>query len=222
MLGLTALFVATVIAVLSPWLLYTNASVGTPTLSSFTGYNLCLGNADDADGEFDGDRCRLRPGESAVEGDSRMRAEALEWMLRNPLEQPRLLVSRVRELVITDFYAAEDLPDAQYDAPIPAVVILVTTQVWWVFIVYSAARGLWQRRRDPFFKAGSVLWGAALIGSLVTIGPSRFHDPLVPFLAICAAAWLVSGGSRAEPARSEELPRMGEDLRAGRESPQAQ
>ena len=220
-LASTALFSVVVLAVLAPWLLYTNAAVGTPTLSSFNGYNLCLGNADDADGEFDGDRCRLRPGESAVEGDSRMRSEAIEWMLRNPLEQPRLLVIRVRELVIADFYAAEDLPDDQYDAPIPASVVLATTQVWWVVVMYLAARGLWRHRSDSFFRAGAVLWGAALIGPLVTIGHIRFHDPLVPFMAICAAAWLVAGGPTGKATRDRQRSATDGDLPVGHGSPQS-
>lgn len=174
--------------VLSPWLMYTQATVGTPVLSSFTGYNLCMGNADDTTAEFNPDRCKSPPNSDTIAEDKRMRDEAIRWIAENPERQPLLILKRAGATMVADIYSVYNMPAPSYESPIPMVPVVLVTQLWWFVALYLAARGLWDNRRSKFVRSAATMWGAALIGPLATIGHIRFHDAVVPFLAICVGA----------------------------------
>ncbi len=175
------------VAVLVPWLVYTQREVGTPVLSSFAGYNLCMGNSDGATGEFVPELCRPRPGESPEEADGRLRSEAIDWIVRHPERQPGLLARRAFETAIVDLHAVYDMPGPGYEGWLPLGVAVVVLQGWWIAALYLGARGGWEQRRDPFHRQALLMWGAVLVLPMLTIGDSRFHDAFVPFVAICVA-----------------------------------
>lgn len=185
----------------APWLVHTNQTVGSPVISTYNGYNLCMGNADAANGQFQPDRCRPLASESDLEADQRVGSEAVEWIVANPARQPELVLRRVAGTFLSDLYATFELPgDGNYAGPLPFWLLIGVSQVWWMAALYLTARGWWRGCRNGFVAAATVLWLTPLVPVLITIGDERFHDPMIPLMAICSAIWIVTKVDRARSA----------------------
>jgi hypothetical protein len=214
--------------VLVPWTVRNGLEVGVWTpLSTNNVAFLCTGNGDGADGTFDdsratSERCYVgspfdnpelyradelpagvelsRPDEQRWYGSTARRTVA--WMVRHPFEQPRLVVNR---LDATFGGEREALSDAEGfgDRPLVgpgvrrALTVLGGLGLWAVIVL--AGLGLLTVDRC---RRALPIWGIAGLQVLMLlpgIGIERYHQPIVPLLAVLAAGMLARPGPAVAP-----------------------
>lgn len=154
---------------LSPWL-YRNVRAGYgPTLSTFSGFNLWMGNHDGATGGWDYDATWGGPNRGEGQTDRDMAAVGVRWIRGHPGDYLRLCAIRAWRLLgqadrtLEFYYPAGRLWAALRLAMLPAVVL-----------------GLLGIRRTPYL-AGAVAYGLAV---LATASQPRYFMALQPFVLL--------------------------------------
>ena len=233
-----AVFGASFLVVLSPWLGVVSHKEGSPTLSlgSASGFNLCLGNNPLADGTWRTVAAvRHCPWPSPRPGEMR-RANAQtdaarEWALANLDQQPRLIRARVASTFRNDGYWLNLYPGRNlYEGPWNEADLRTVAQWYWRRMVWLSLAGLVVAAvRDRRLAAWLLALASATVATtVVSIGEPRFHDALVPFMAGFAGVGLwaivaaLGGGlrtlssARAQPGSrgsSSNIGRLGASVR---------
>lgn len=182
------------ILVLLPWIVVSSYKDGRPSLalSSAGGFNLCLGNNDLADGGWvtaaAKGPCALKVGDRGELADAaRLAREGLRWAAEHPGRQPGLVARRLERTFSTDSYWVWWYPDGDdYRGPGRVAGLREVGQAWWRIVVVLSAGGViagwsWWRSTTAWALAVSL---ATVALPMVSIGDARFHDPIVPFMAV--------------------------------------
>ena len=193
---------AVTVTVVAPWT-YRNWRVfgAFAPVSTNGGVVLWMGNNPDADGSYTFPLCAANPlwlVSDEVKQDRLGRELAWEFVRRNPGAFLKLIVPKFANLY------ADDISAFQYGAAVYGVDVAVSARrfparlaqavyalLWLGFII-----GLVKRRRRIFGAVGGELRLAAVLATpvyltvfyLVFHGLDRYHFPMLPFMAVVAAA----------------------------------
>jgi 4-amino-4-deoxy-L-arabinose transferase-like glycosyltransferase len=212
--GAVAVTTVAAAAVILPWTARNLRQLEAPILiSSNVGDNLCIGNNPEATGEFatpasclEGFDDLPRP-ESEVRRDAHGRSAALRFLRDEPAEQLRLVPLRLFHTVKSDadgLDAAESYGEDRFlDPPVRRSLGVLANVTWFATLALGSAALVVVRsgahRRDPA-RTFLALAGLSLaLPPLAFFGDIRFHVPVVPFLALGAAALLTRWGARRQP-----------------------
>lgn len=209
-------FLGGCLVIAAPWAVMHNSTTGNgfyPDSSAIV--NLCQGNREGGNGEFDP---MAEPCDTRRYSDAEIQQRTRRWIVSNIDEQPGLIRTRFRETMESDSYAASEYPNAG----VPSELFQGSDEryaraadSWWSVARWVSAVGLaigiirWRAA----FRRSALIILSTLLGALSTTGTARYHDPIVPLLAICVATvpvvlweWLSSGGFGL-PARRTANPR---------------
>lgn len=220
----TVALLAGAVVVLVPWTVRNGLEVGvwTPMSTNNVAF-LCTGNGDGADGRYDDSaatsaRCyrgspfdnprlyrpdEIPPGVQLSQPDEARwygstARETAAWIVRHPFEQPRLVVNR---LDATFGGEREALSDAEGFGERPLVgsrarrAFTLLGGLWLWAVIVLAGVGLLTAGRC---RRAVPIWGIAGLQVLLVLpgmGIERYHQPVVPLLAVLAA------GALARPRR---------------------
>jgi len=180
---------------MTPWIALYHAGNNGFFPADSAAYNLCIGNYDGANGRFDPS---AKPCESEESTAGALNAETRRWILGNLDQQPRLIIQRLNETMKEDNYAAASYPTPNHQMLFPEGErhwLLEAADRWWRWAVVVSLVGLAVGlvTRGRMFRRFALLAIATLIGALTSTGTPRYHDALVPAMAIWSATALVDG-----------------------------
>lgn len=212
---------AVLLAVLTPWLMFTTRVAGGPMLDTTSGLNLLIGNHPGATGQLDmnavpslEDR-HLRGAATPAEVNRRAVSAGVSWAVTHPVDWLRVAWRKLQFLFGLE--GREHIwvfSVGYFGARAPAVVgiwgaaLLVSFPLLCLAALARLGRGLaWH---NPGIVALLVLVVSTAALHVISFGESRFHLPLIPALAIIAVlpgptepargwrpallvAWLVAG-----------------------------
>lgn len=187
-------FIGITFLVQLPWLGIIWHDTGRPYLQTSTAvaFNLCMGNNPSATGTWSDEvfktYCPAIPNtQDEFEVSQAMQNGALDWIFENPGRQPALIRERVGQLFHSDAYGTTLYPSSNnYHGPIPLFGWFVITFFWWWSAVLLTLTGLligWKRCRTDTLWLSAVAV-STIATSFITIGDPRFHDALVPIMAL--------------------------------------
>jgi len=216
-LGRTALSLATVYSVLFlvlvPWTVRNYEAFGHPVLvSTNAGVNLLIGNGPWVDGTytFGPELERIRDGGTEYERDRRALRHAIAYIREHPLTTlgswPRKFWSLYRNDVEGARWCFDGIEATGKVVPRGlAFAALATSQAYYVFLVAACAATLLASLGTVRASGGVPLLGLGIIAyftllGLVFYGGSRYHFPVMPWVAMYAAALVREGSGSARPA----------------------
>ncbi len=193
------LFVFAGAVVLAPWLSYTTRIAGRPLLDSTSGLNMLIGSNPRATG-----RLEMRDGQwltetyvsgavNVADADSRAARAAAQWAVENPTRWAQLAAVKVASLWGLEGREHSALYSRDYFGPRRDATVLawgVAILASFPLLVVAALAGAvgvnsgWTALR----LAVATLVAVTTVLHVVSFGESRFHLPLVPLLAVLAAA----------------------------------
>ncbi len=198
-----AYFLVAMLCVLLPWLSYTYAQTGEITLGTAGGFNLCLGNNDTGYVSWSQESVtRYCPNPQNPQDDRALYRSAARWMLEHPWQQPVRIMKRAFDLSFGDFSNADLYPTAdQWQVRgMPQMVFFITALAWWTAMLIWAIAGL-VRLNDRILKwAVVILSSSAIAIPLVSVATNRYHDILIPVMALLVASGSLRAGTRRERA----------------------
>ena len=182
--------------VLVPWLALTTAVTGRPIVTTSTGFNLCMGNSDGANGTYrqtacDSDSVWL----SSTKSDSHKAKAAIAWAADNPGQEYRLIGKRTHWLWFEgdSYFAHQDSSQPGYQYPVSRQMQVDKADTFWGYIFPLAAMGLIVGLvRFSIFRKMVLMVAGLLVMPYITFADARFHDPVVPMMAVCVAVLAVS------------------------------
>ncbi len=185
-----AAFAIGVALTLAPWLAHTRTVLGTPVLTTNSGFNLYLGNNPAADGRFvsiadtpaapDWERMRKTLGE--VGASAALGERAREWIVANPQQAAMLAVKKL------GLFWAPNIPDAAdvaADAKIAAARWFDVAQH--LLILALALLALARSRRDSGVTTVALVIAAFWVVHALTYIFTRYRDPAMPLMLALAA-----------------------------------
>jgi hypothetical protein len=175
--------------------------MGTPTLATNTGDNVCIGNNPQATGAFSlpdfcfADFQDLADHTVEVRRDRTLTRRGASWAVHHLGAEPRLVFWRTYWTFESDhdgLRAVQSYEEDQWIPPRTAAVLTTVADGYYDAVVALAALGtllLW-RRRDA--RTGLVVLAAAALAITVWpfFGDSRFHLPVSLLLAVPAGVAL--------------------------------
>lgn len=178
-------------ALMMPWVarnaITMRALVVTDTSGGFT---LCQGNSDGA-GPSEPTRpdCLHRPGEGEVAVNRRLTSAALSWMTRHPGQEAKLIAQRAWFLMSSDGDAALEYSTPGQTGIDPATVDgwRRLCDAWWRVLVIPGLTGVVLVALDRRWRWLVAAWLSVLVLPLLATVVNRYHQPLVPLLAIGTA-----------------------------------
>lgn len=202
----TAAVVGVALLCLAPWTVRNLVRMDSfVLLSTNTGDNLCIGHAPTAGGGFDQPlECMTGTGvqggvEDEVSSDQEKTRRALRFIREDWRREPGLAVNRFEILVERDDDSVRALQSYGEDpwaiGDHEALVGGILNGTWFVVGGLGAVglvRLAWSRKAEQLLLPLSVL--AVLAAPLLTFADSRFKAPIVPLLAVGAAALLTRSG----------------------------
>lgn len=208
--GYSAVVLVATFAVIAPWSIRNAVVANAPVIiSANVGDNLCMGHYPGAQGHFAlPDHCF---GDEGYEGLGRAEYEvrrnndnirkAFEFALENPRREVTLIFKKARWLWDNDhdgLWAVESYGDDPFISPALRTGLGHLADTFFVITAVVGGLGLvafvrlpWEPRRLFFLLA---LLGLANV-PLIFFGDARFHVPVLPLLALSAAALVVSLGA---------------------------
>lgn len=198
------IFAAATLAVLTPWLIASDAMVGRPVITTNGPFNLYIGNNPAANGHFVSiretplgsiwhERIEML-GETGTA--DWLAQETRDWIAANPAAAAGLAVRKL------GLFWAPNLPDSADFATTPLVAGLrIVDVIQWALIVGLAGLAFWRRELDPRVRwvLMTLVAGFWVIHGATYIIP-RYRDPIMPVLIALAAieaARLGRGWTRA-------------------------
>jgi len=189
----TALALGTAL-VLAPWALATRAMLGTPLITTNTGFNLYIGNNPAATGRFVSiadtpmgphwRQTRAQLGEVATS--DLLATQALDWIGANPHQALALTVRKL------GLFWWPNVPDSNDFALSPTVTILRLGEV--VQYMLFITLGFGALATGPLPRRARMVLGAALLGTWALHGTAyiieRYRDPVMPIMIVLGAAAL--------------------------------
>lgn len=176
--------------ILGPWFAVTTLTTGQPLLTTSTGFNFCLGNSDGANGTFREKVCETPRGQPSAEYDAHLRNEAFKWALSHPGEEFKLLGQRHKNVWSygDEYFAYQDSIDHNVPFTPKRVSQMEVSRGFWEKAVWLALMGLVAGLTlCRGFRLMVVLAASMMVMTYITFGSSRFHDPVVPLMAVCIA-----------------------------------
>lgn len=175
------------VALLWPWATHVHSRTGSFDLTERSGLNLCVGNSPSATGRwFDNSPdCPLN------ETSSVLRSKAADWIIENPTRFFSLVPERLRATMESDNYSiywyVSD-PDARISSSSRyALVVAIAISLFWPLMLLLGLAGTVLARFKEVRLTAFTLAIAVLVMPLVSFGVPRYHDPIVPFVALAAA-----------------------------------
>jgi hypothetical protein len=216
-IGMGALTLACAGLVIGPWAARNHARLGSwVAVSTNGGFNLLIGNSDDATGAYAEDgraftALMARADLDEVARDAEARRLGLAWIAAHPARFLALVPRKLALLWLPDGEA-----EWAYEAGAPSYTrhaalyraVRIVNQAYYTLLMlgFVAAFALMTRRRH---KAGQrwvdwwlLPWGVAAYPTFVAaiiFGQSRFHFPVMPFVCL-ACGWLAVEAAKARAA----------------------
>ena len=191
-----------VVLLIVPWAVRNSAQLdGLIVLSSSTGTNFWRGHHEGATGGFDSidpliDRSKPRD-QPGGEADAHQRGirEGLNFLVRNPVEEVKLMGAKVRLLYQGDTRGLT-LAEAQGQLFLPdrlrTVLGLLADGVYYAVLVFAGLAVIrWAREGGSRPLLPALTIGIVTLGYLVFWGDPRFHFPLMPVFCLLAG-WALS------------------------------
>lgn len=188
-----------------PWAARNEIAMGRPyVINDNLGYNLRVANAPYARGATlaPQDLWDARPGISFHERelffDDEGRSRAIAYAREHPGRELQLAVLRVGWLMRSDAEPAVRWSESLGATPIGRGhdAFVLAGDVYWYGLLALAAASLFMARRDRLWLALWSTVGVWIALHLVFAGEPRYHVPLVPVLALLAAATIVEARTR--------------------------
>lgn len=212
--------IAGTVLLLSMLIVYIRVDAGEWSSGSTAGgFNLCMGNSDFANGGWSeaaiSHGCDLPPVGAAVtiKADRSEMRTGLRWMRSHLTSEPRLVRLRWRQIFEHDSDALVWYPSyLAYDGPSNVKTLRPILDGWWQQWKALSVIGLaicLCAKRSRRFTTGTLLLGAAqLITPLASVGEARYHDALVPLMAlwVASAVGVVIQGLVARPEVEPAVP----------------
>lgn len=191
-----------VLLVLTPWTIRNAVQLDAfVPISTNLGDTLCMDRTPDANGQFrfaDEDGC-ADPSMAEVERNGTNATRALLFALGNPLKEAELIGLRTFRMMEHDHTSLEEIEanGSMRFTGTTAGTVLGRLADWWFYGVgILAIAGAWADRRrlwaTPQRTLVLVTAGGLFMIPIGLWGNPRFHVPLLPFMAIGAAAFVTS------------------------------
>jgi hypothetical protein len=200
----SALVVVGALVLIAPWMIRNVGAVGSPTISTNLGDNLCIGHNPVASGGFElpdycfGDFQGLRGlahGHDETTRNNTLTRRALSWAVRHPVDEVRLTLWRAYFTVHNDHdgvQAAESYGADPFLSNRWRPVLENASDAWFYATLALALLAV------PFVckhRPGWSLWlwtlVALVVPPLLFFGDPRFKVPAAPFLAVLAGVTIV-------------------------------
>jgi 4-amino-4-deoxy-L-arabinose transferase-like glycosyltransferase len=180
-------------ALIAPWVLRNQALFGTPVLISANfGVNLWMGNNESSSGDYM-PLPALPPGLGEVERDAMLKERAIRFIRANPDDYVRLSAGR-----IVQSFGRETIGVSWNQAALPGQVqtlLKIVSSAYWLTSLLLSLGGLWlflrgglKRLFDPLIVVPALLAAPAIL----IVGQDRYHIPVIPFVALFAALFLLN------------------------------
>lgn len=192
--------------VLGPWVVFTYSQTGHPFISSFEGRDLCEGAMPKSDGGAHSELCPLPESTTMNAGDVNvmMRSRAWHGLLDNPGHWVGLVPARWNRAMEFDVdfayvYPGENIPNQKHQLPLSEGWTITLASVWWFWMNILAMSGFLRvfyiRIKQGYWLEPRILklvllGSSIMLGPLMSVGLTRYHMPLYPYMAILAAIGL--------------------------------
>jgi 4-amino-4-deoxy-L-arabinose transferase-like glycosyltransferase len=199
-------------ALLLPWAARNSRLAGRPAFVENTaGFNLYVGYHPQGDGTFFSQAAvELMSILDDSQRDAWATQQALGFIRQHPGRIPRLLLRRLAALVGWEDRELRFFYSNNFFGPIPQpwlAILYAGLVIPWMVVALSAPFGLAALHDREARGLILALVAATLLAYLPILGSARFHLPLVPPLAVCAAvAWTQRGPSAATPDAARPTP----------------
>lgn len=185
-----------------PWAVRNAVQVGVAVpISTNNAAFLCTGHHDGATGQFDPTPEGLRYcfGGSAYDQENADEAHwyrtttsrAISWALHHPVDEVRLTLWKTYDTMADDREALSDAEDfgnrSLFDERVRGIFVTLANGWHWAVLAFSAAGLVWLgvcRRALPIWVTALIMVVAVWAG----LALSRYHHPVMPLLAVFAAA----------------------------------
>lgn len=194
------LFLAVFLAVVSPWAIRNSLLHGKPTgIETSMGYNLYLGYHPEGDGSFIfGPSLDLLIIMDDAERDRAGTQKALEFIQAQPQRFLPLAVNRLGFFFGLEKRALMYFYSNNIVGYIPKPMLLTIAAILllpFVFVSTSAMFGLSLLQKSPQTLLLLLLFASYILPHVFILSEDRFHLALIPFFAILAANFWVSGAA---------------------------
>lgn len=195
------------LVLLGSWMYYGHQQTGsTFMVANSGGYNLCLGHNPYATGQWtlaDGQQSYCDWGGNS---EQEVAHQALSWAVSHPRQELHLLFARLDVTMSSDSDSLSLYSEpGKWEGPSSPIVLATVMYLWWCFVLVLTAFGLVVvlSQKAKLYYWVLAMGATTLVMPLLTIGDQRFHDVLVPMMALLGAeAWQI----RDHPlARSRQL-----------------
>ncbi len=192
----SVVLVSAFVVVVAPWVVRNRAQLGTTTLTTSAGVNLCIGLGDGATGghrSLDGAEQPLAPGER--DRNERGLRCAKDGLVHHPLGIVTLAPARFSRLVIWDDWIVDDFlaRAASMSAAVVWALRVACDGFYW-FLLACAAAGRWRHKTavsGSLSRVALAIMASVALPAMLTFGAGRFHTPLLPLLAMLAARGVI-------------------------------
>lgn len=189
---------AVVLVLVAPWVGRNRSVLGTPTLTTSAGVNLCIGLGQGATG---GHRKLAIDDEGEMDRHRDGLVCAKRGLTDAPWEIITLLPAKLSRLFVWDDWIADDfLSRAGASAAwVRVLEVLCDGAYWGLWIATLLA---WRRGTDVRLLGAAVATLALPI--VATFGAGRFHAPLLPLLCIFASRVIVDACNPGRPPKASQ------------------
>jgi 4-amino-4-deoxy-L-arabinose transferase-like glycosyltransferase len=200
----TGLAALAALAVVLPWTARNYVSMGSfVPISTNEGGNLYIGNYEGATGRvvmgagaWASERyADLPPAEQEIAVNDLLLREGLKFMFTHPIREVQLSGSKIRALYSDDEEALLGIPNRQAGESIPHDDLIARIGNGLFFGALAVAAGgllLWLRRPRGEMALPVLVVAVFTLGQLPFFADSRFHYPMLPSIALLAAAGLTA------------------------------
>ncbi len=188
--------------VVAPWVLRNTIVMGEPTLSTYGGVNLLIGNNPNANGSYtarfprqalDTTRGEIVTDKQALKLAASFIAEHPGQFVVNGIKKYAQFFSSESYLLVAQFSTESlDSPVAlakRYAAISPVAFVIVNGA--YAYVLIAGWFGFLSCRKDRLWYFVATLLSTSLVVHLIVFGGNRFHFPLMPFFVFYSIRYFV-------------------------------